>query len=104
MKDLLKTAFFTGLGAALLTREKVAELAQDLAKRSQLTQEEGRQLVQELTEKSEEARTRLEEEVTRLLHKQVERLDLCRRQDLEPLRERLAALEKRLEGQGSDTA
>jgi polyhydroxyalkanoate synthesis regulator phasin len=65
MFDVIKQAVFTGLGLASLTREKVEELAAEIARRAKLTEEESKAFQNELAARTERAHQELEAEIDR---------------------------------------
>ena len=44
MIDLIKKALYTGVGLAVLTKEKAEELVQELTKQAKLSEQEGKEL------------------------------------------------------------
>jgi polyhydroxyalkanoate synthesis regulator phasin len=60
MFDIIKKTMLTGVGLAAMTKDKVEELAKELAEKGKLSEKEGRDLVDELLKKSEQARKDLE--------------------------------------------
>src|SRR5262249_62431088 len=56
MVDLIKKAFYTGLGFVALTKEKAEELVKDLAQQAKLSEHEGKELVDSMMKQSEQAR------------------------------------------------
>ena len=56
MVNLIKKAFYTGLGLAVLTKEKAEELVKELAEQTKLSEHEGKDLVDSLMKQSEQAR------------------------------------------------
>ena len=56
MVDLIKKAFYTGLGLAVLTKEKAEELVKDFAEQAKLSEHEGKELVDSMMKQSDQAR------------------------------------------------
>jgi len=54
MFDIIKKVMLTGVGLAAMTKDKVEEVARDLAKKGKLTEKEGKELVDDLLKKSGE--------------------------------------------------
>lgn len=48
MFDIIKKVVLTGVGLAAMTKDKVEEVARDLAKKGKLTEKEGKELVDDL--------------------------------------------------------
>ena len=65
MVNLIKKAFYTGLGLAVLTKEKAEELVKDIAQQAKLSEHEGKELVDSLMKQSDQARTDFQGKVGR---------------------------------------
>ena len=96
MIDLIKKAMFTGIGFAVLTKEKVEELAQDFVEQGKMTREEGEKLVDDILKKSKDSQEEMSRRVEGLVHDGLARLDLVQREEMEKLREELAAVKERV--------
>jgi polyhydroxyalkanoate synthesis regulator phasin len=60
MLESIKKGFYTGLGLALITKEKAEELAKELVKKGELSEKEGKGFVEEILKKSKEAEQEFE--------------------------------------------
>ena len=56
MVDLIKKAIYTGVGLAVLTKEKAEELVKELSQQAKLSEQEGKELFDSLLKQSEHAR------------------------------------------------
>jgi polyhydroxyalkanoate synthesis regulator phasin len=65
MIELIKQGIFTGLGLLSLTKEKLMELGDQIARQAQLSEEQARQFQVELSQQADEARRNLETEIDR---------------------------------------
>lgn len=97
MFDTIKKVAFTGMGVAALTREKVEDLAKDLIIKGKLTEQEGEKFVQEMLLKAEESKTSLKEQTEKIVAAAMEKVPLVKADDVQQLREEIAALRKDLE-------
>ncbi len=95
--ELLEKAVELGLGAALLTKETAGHLADDLVKRGAMTKDEGKKLVSDLLEKGKGQKEKMEEQLTKLVTRVIERSDLARESAVAELERRVAALEAKME-------
>lgn len=68
MFDLLKQSLFATVGAAALTREKVAEIAAEVAARSKLTEQQAAEFEADLANRAAQARQDLEAEIDRRIN------------------------------------
>jgi polyhydroxyalkanoate synthesis regulator phasin len=82
----------TGLGLAVLTKEKVEELAHELAEKGKLTEKEGKELVDSLRTRSEEARKELEAKIRGTVEEAIKKLNLATKRDIEDLAARIEEL------------
>jgi polyhydroxyalkanoate synthesis regulator phasin len=77
MSDLISKALLNGLGLASLTKDAIHKTVADLAKKSNLSEEEGRRLVKELRRRSTKAQKDLEKTVTTAVNKLLKNLNLA---------------------------
>ncbi|WP_165075930.1 phasin family protein [Paludisphaera rhizosphaerae] len=96
MIDLIKRTMLTGLGLAVMTKDKVEELGRDLAEQAKLGESEGREFVDNLMKQSETARNEFETRVNALVKKAVEGLNLVHKDEVAKLQGRIDALEDEL--------
>jgi polyhydroxyalkanoate synthesis regulator phasin len=96
MIDLIKKAMLTGVGLAVMTKDKVEELGRDLAEQAKLGEGEGREFVDNLLKQSETARNDFESRVNALVKKAVEGLNMVHKDELTALQTRVDALEAEL--------
>lgn len=90
MIDLIKKAFYTGLGAAELTREKVEELAAELSEKGKVSESEIKKFVDEMLAKSQERKEQLKKQLEKVSEETMKRMNLASRDDLDALEKRLA--------------
>lgn len=95
MIDLLKKTMLTGLGLAVMTKERLDELRDELIKKGQMSEQEGKEFVDELMRKSEQAEKEFQERVERTVQSVVERLNLATHDDIAALDAKLTALLQR---------
>nr|HID59603.1 hypothetical protein [Desulfobacterales bacterium] len=96
MLDLVKKGFLLGLGATMLTKERVEKLADDLVKRGKLTTEEAKKITKDFWEETK----RDIESVQHKGKKEIERLfasfDIVTRAEFDMLEKRIKELEEAL--------
>ena len=100
MVDLIKKAFYTGLGLAVLTKEKAEELVKDIAQQAKLSEHEGKELMDSLMKQSDQARQDFQGKVDEAVLAVVNRLHLATRDEVASLRAKVEELEAKL-GQGA---
>jgi len=94
MFELTKKMLLTGIGLAATSKEKLQELAKELAEKGKLSEEEGKELLDQLSNKWEEAGKQLETRIEELVKTALEKLDMPSKSDLAKLTARLERLEK----------
>jgi polyhydroxyalkanoate synthesis regulator phasin len=91
--ESLKKAFLIGLGATVLTAEKVRELADELVARGEMSQKDAQQFGEDLKTRAirekEQFESRVKEQVDSYLKKAVDSLGLVTKADLDALRAEL---------------
>jgi polyhydroxyalkanoate synthesis regulator phasin len=94
MIDVIKKVLLTGVGVAALSKEKIEELAKDLAEKGKMSEQEGKALVDQLLTSSDEARQDLQKQVEEKVQKVLEKMDLARKSEIDALKLEIEALKK----------
>ncbi|MGE5574002.1 MAG: phasin family protein [Bacillota bacterium] len=89
MLDTMSRIIDFGLGAVLLTKEKIQKTVDECVKRGEIGRAEAERLVSDLTKKGEEGRARLRESIRGELQKLVDEMGLATKKDLQDLEARL---------------
>jgi polyhydroxyalkanoate synthesis regulator phasin len=92
MVDLIKKAFYTGLGFAVLTKEKAEELVKDLAEQAKLSEHEGKDLLDSMLKQSEQARQDFQAKIDEAVLAVVNRLHLATKDEVASLRAKIEEL------------
>jgi polyhydroxyalkanoate synthesis regulator phasin len=98
MVDLIKKALYTGVGLAVLTKEKAEELVKDLTQQAKLSEQEGKDLFEGLLKQSEQARNDFQAKVDEAVLTVVKRLNLATKDEVESLKARVEALSAQSSG------
>lgn len=97
MIDLIKKTMLAGIGATVVTKEKLEAAMQDWVKQGKVSTEEARQYAAKLADEGrkewETTSQELSERIRDLLHK----ADYARRTDVAALEARVKALEEKVE-------
>ena len=96
VRELAEQIVYAAGGAAVLTKERGDELADELSRRGQMTRDEARQVVDELLARWRGDASRMGERASTTLTGAVRELGLVTRREWEELELRLAQLEHRL--------
>jgi polyhydroxyalkanoate synthesis regulator phasin len=104
MIDLIKKALYTGVGMAVLTKEKAEELVKELTQQAKLSEQEGKELFDGLLKQSDQARVDFQAKVDDAVVSVIKRLNLVSKDELEMLQNKVAELSAKIEqGQGTTT-
>jgi polyhydroxyalkanoate synthesis regulator phasin len=96
MFDQLEKAFFVGLGAVSLSKQKTEEFLADLKKNYRLSEEEGKAFLENAQERVREGRERLVEMAEAEVKKVVDKVGLVPREEFDSLLKRVEELEEKL--------
>lgn len=93
MKDLIKKGLALGLGLAVVSKEQIEKLVDELVKKGEVTTSESKDLVQELYEKGEAERIQINERFREQFSQLLKDMNIATKADLERLEQRIHALE-----------
>jgi polyhydroxyalkanoate synthesis regulator phasin len=99
MVDLIKKAIYTGVGLAVLTKERAEELVKELSQQAKLSEQEGKELFDGLLKQSEHARNDLQSKLDDAVLAVVNRLNLATKDEVASLKAKVEELLTKL-GQG----
>jgi polyhydroxyalkanoate synthesis regulator phasin len=92
MVDLIKKALYTGVGLAVLTKEKAEELVKDLTQQAKLSEQEGKELFEGLLKQSEQARNDFQAKIDEAVLTVVKRLNLATKDEVASLKAKVEEL------------
>ena len=96
MFELIKKGLLAGLGAAVLTKEKIEKVTRKLVDEGTISLDQAEKLSKDLLEGGKTQWEELQNKITSTVKKAVENLDPAGRKDLEKLKERIVQLERRV--------
>lgn len=102
MKDMFDKLFALGLGLAVVSKEQVEKIVDELVKKGEMAPVEAKKVVSELLERGKEEKEQLMGMVRNQVKKALPELDIITKEDLTRLEQRLIELEgrvRRLEAQ-----
>ena len=97
MLELVKKAMLTGVGVAVLSKEKIEEVAKEMAEKGKMTEKEGKAFIDDLLARSEEARVELQQQIEERVKSVLGKMDLAKMSEIEALREEVEELRKQLQ-------
>lgn len=94
MFNFIKKTMLVGAGLAAMTREKIEGTIDELVKKGELSEKEGKELVDELVEKSKSVKKDLEKKVEKIVTDTVKKLNIPTRDELTALKKKIEQMEK----------
>lgn len=93
MLDSLRNLLMAGLGAALITRDKVLEATKKWVDKGSISASEAEKLADEIMEESKRQARNLGQSIEEAVRGVLKSMDLAKARDIEALEERVRALE-----------
>jgi polyhydroxyalkanoate synthesis regulator phasin len=97
MIELFKKTALAGLGAAVLTQEKIEAAIQDLVKSGEMREDVGQKLVHELIEKGEDGKKEAEATIISAFQMMLDKINLATKTDIAELQTQVTDLCDRLD-------
>lgn len=96
MLELMKKGLMAGIGALVLTTEKVQETIRKLVEEGKISTEEGEKLAQDLVRTGERQWEEITSNIAEKTKKWSESVEMVKREEFEQLKARVEILEQRL--------
>jgi len=103
MFELIKKTLLTGVGLAIMTKDKVEELGKEFASQAKLSENEGKEFVDHLLKQSETARKDFESRINSAVQKAVSGLNLASKDEVAKLSAKVEELTAKLPGSSKET-
>ncbi len=97
MLELMKKALLISAGLASLTAEKFDQVVEEIVKKGEMSESQGKEFLRDLKEISAKAKKEMGEKIEKRVHDALRRLNLPTKKDVEELKARIEELEKALE-------
>lgn len=94
MKELLKKGLSLGLGFAVVSKEQIEKVIDELVKKGDISATESKDLLKELIQKGEEQQDEINTKLREQVRKILSELKIPTKADIERLENRLTQLEK----------
>jgi len=104
MFDLIKKTLLTGVGLAVMTKDKVEELGKEFASQAKLSEFEGKEFVDHLLKQSETARKEFESRINSAVQKAVSGLNLASKDEVAKLSAKVEELTAKLADSSKGTS
>ncbi len=95
MKDFISKGLALGLGLAVVSKEQIEKLVDELVKRGEVSTAESKELVRELFEKGEAEKKEMNSRIQQQIEKLLKDLNVPTKADLERLEQRIQELENK---------
>ncbi len=100
IRDFVNKTFSMGIGAAVMSKEQIDKLVDEMVKKGDVSQAESKQFANDLYNKGEQARQEMEQQVNLKVKQRLAELDLPTKSDIVELENRIALLESKLSQTG----
>jgi len=101
--DIAKKTMLTGIGLALVAKDEMEEVAKDLEKKLDMTEQDGKQFLSDLQKKYDEAQSHLEDRVEKAVKEFMKKADVVTGDELKALKKEIREL-KTAVSKASDTS
>lgn len=95
MKDLINKGLAFGLGLAVVSKEQIEKVVDELVKKGEVSATESKELIRELFEKGEAEKKDMNARIHEQLDKLLKELNIPTKADLERLEQRIQDLENK---------
>lgn len=93
MFDLIRNILLAGLGA----QEKIKESIDELVKKGELSESQGAKIIKEWTEKADRSTSDLRSDLSEIVTKTLEKMNIPAKEDLDNLQKKVESLSDRIE-------
>lgn len=94
MLELIKQSMLAGIGLVLKTKDEVEKLAKELIEKGKMSEKEGKNFLEAIREKSDDARSKLEKRVEKIVKEILKKVDVASRDELLALKKEIRELKK----------
>lgn len=95
MKDLINKGLAFGLGLAVVSKEQIEKLVDELVKKGEVSSAESKEMIRDLFEKGEAEKKEMNIRIHEQLEKLLKELNIPTKADLERLEQRIQDLENK---------
>lgn len=95
MKDLINKGLAFGLGLAVVSKEQIEKLVDELVKKGEVSAAESKDLIRELFEKGETQKKEMNTRIHQQLNKLLKELNIPTKADMDRLEQRIQELENK---------
>jgi polyhydroxyalkanoate synthesis regulator phasin len=96
MLELIRKSILAGIGAVILTKEKIGELTRTLVEEGKISTSEAEKLADELVKSGEHEWEEINTKIHDSIKKWADSIDMVRRKEFQEMKARIDVLEQRL--------
>ncbi|MBN2255544.1 MAG: phasin family protein [Deltaproteobacteria bacterium] len=93
MKEFVRKSMLFGIGLATLTREKIEDAVDELIKKGEMSEKEGRETIDDLVKRSKAVTDELAEKVEKMVAETLRKLNIPTRDEYLELKDKVERLE-----------
>ncbi|HBG22342.1 MAG TPA: hypothetical protein DER33_09665 [Syntrophomonas sp.] len=97
--SFMKKAFYLGLGALCITREKAEKFISELEEKGEMSKEEGKEFLEEVMQKGEEQKKEIHSMIAQSINEFKGDLGAVSRAEFQALEDRIQKLEEKSESE-----
>ena len=101
--DIAKKAFLTGIGLALTAKDEAEDLAKEIEKKMNLTEEEGKNFLKDIQKRYEETQSKLEDRVEKSVTEFLKKADIVTTDELKALKKEIRDLKQSINKNAGST-
>ena len=94
MKDFIRKSMLVGMGLATVTREKIEQTIDELIKKGEMSEKEGKEAIDELVEKSKEVKKELTDKIENIVSDTLKKLNIPSREEFQELKDKVEGMDK----------
>jgi len=94
MKDFIRKSMLVGMGLATVTREKIEQTIDELIKKGEISEKEGKEAIDELVEKSREVKKELTDKIENIVSDTLKKLNIPSREEFQELKDKVERMDK----------
>jgi poly(hydroxyalkanoate) granule-associated protein len=94
---MARKVLLAGMGAVVLTQEEMEKFVARLVERGEIAEKDGKKLVQDVLAKRKKEAQKAEDELSKRIEEQLDRLNIPTKSDIEALSAKITALTKKVD-------
>ena len=103
MLNIIKQSMLTGIGLALIAKDEIEDLANELVKKGKMSEKEGNKFLEDLRKRYDETQKQLEARVQKTVKDFMKKADVVTGDELKGLKKEVRELKKAI-SEGTDTS